>query len=150
MLLLLSLDSTCSLKFGVCTPLVQYIRSKSGDGVTPNSCEIFSPCTTFVYTCVHTDSMHLQSTMQVLVCVYESIRTVLRVTYVMYALVQISGVYSWWAYTSVQITPLQNFGAETGGGGGGGVYSGEGLFSEFYDTVILPLLLSWWYVQYSL
>ena len=61
--------------------------------------------------------MHLQSAMQVLGCVYDGIRTVLRVAYVTYASVQITGVYMGWAYTSVQITPLQDFGAEWGGGG---------------------------------
>ena len=46
-------------------------------------------------------------------------------------MVQIAG---WaWAYTLVQITPMQDFGAEMGGGGG---YSG--VSSEFYGTTGRP------------
>ena len=47
-------------------------------------------------------------------------------------MVQIAG---WaWAYTLVQITPMQDFGAEMGGGGGG--YSG--VSSGFYGTTGRP------------
>ena len=85
--------------------------------------------------------------MQVLVCVCDSIHTVLRVAYVMYASVQIHYKLD----STLQLCrlqggciqryklPLCKTSALKWVGGGGGIYSGVGLYSEFYSTLNLPV-----------
>ena len=86
-------ETSCTVKFGVYTHPLCAVHSFQIWG--RRSLRIrtqYSKCTPMYHFCVHvycTDSMHLQSTMQVLVCVYESIHTVLRVAYVTYVSVQI-------------------------------------------------------------
>ena len=95
-------------------PLVHYIHSKWGGGAfTLNSYKKSGVYAHAPLLCAH---MHTATTQTV---VYTS-------------MVQAMGC----AYTSLQITALQDIGAERGGGGVG-VYSRVSLYSEFYSTCIM-------------
>ena len=84
--------SLLCVKSGVsATLLVQYIHSKSGGG-GGGGCGVYkySKYTPMYHFCIHvyfTDIMHLQ--MQVMVCMYHSIHTVVCVAYVTYASAQV-------------------------------------------------------------